>query len=104
MYHSPCHASAQGVDGASIPVLEDAGVSISDLGDDCSGMSGTYGWKADRYEASMAIGEELFEAMDSAPGNRAMAECPTCAMQMTHGTGYEVTHPIELLAEAMDTV
>ena len=101
-YHSPCHASAQGVDGRSIPVLEDrADVAVTDLGDDCSGMSGTYGWKAERYDSSMAIGADLFDEMTAAPGERAMTECPTCAMQMEHGTGYDVSHPIELLADAL---
>ncbi len=103
-YHAPCHASTQGVAGQSLPVLEAAGgTEVADLGDDCSGMSGTYGWKAEHYEDSMAIGEELFEEMERVPGGHGLTECPTCAMQMEHGTGYEVSHPIELLAEALKT-
>jgi glycerol-3-phosphate dehydrogenase subunit C len=30
-----------------------------------------------------------------------MTECPTCAMQMEHGTGYDVRHPLELLEAAV---
>lgn len=100
-YHAPCHATAQGVDARSIPFLEEASVEVTHLGDDCSGMSGTYGWKTERYEDSMIIGEELFQAMEDAPGENALTECPTCAMQMEHGTDQDVSHPIELLAEAV---
>ena len=77
------------------------GVRVEDVGDSCSGISGTYGWKAEKYETSMAIGEEMFEHMEDAAGETGMTECPTCAMQMEHGTGYEVRHPLELLAAAL---
>jgi glycerol-3-phosphate dehydrogenase subunit C len=30
-----------------------------------------------------------------------MTECPTCAMQMEHGTGYEIAHPLQVLEEAL---
>jgi glycerol-3-phosphate dehydrogenase subunit C len=30
-----------------------------------------------------------------------MTECPTCAMQMEHGSGYDIRHPLELLAAAL---
>jgi len=49
----------------------------------------------------MAIGEEMFEHMAAADGETGLTECPTCAMQMEHGTGYEVRHPMELLAAAL---
>ncbi|MFW6384793.1 MAG: anaerobic glycerol-3-phosphate dehydrogenase subunit C [Halodesulfurarchaeum sp.] len=100
-YHAPCHAGVQGVDGQSLSIFEEAGVDVTDLGDDCSGMGGTYGWKEERYDASMAIGRDVFEALEDAAGDRAITECPTCAMQMRHGTGHEVSHPIELLADAL---
>jgi len=84
----------------SRPLLGD-GVGVADVGDSCSGISGTYGWKAAKYDTSMAIGEEMFEHMAAADGETGLTECPTCAMQMKHGTGYEVRHPMELLAAAL---
>jgi glycerol-3-phosphate dehydrogenase subunit C len=30
-----------------------------------------------------------------------MTECPTCAMQMEHGTGYEIEHPLQLLEDTL---
>jgi glycerol-3-phosphate dehydrogenase subunit C len=49
----------------------------------------------------MAIGEEMFEEMDEVEGETGMTECPTCAMQMEHGTGYEIRHPLEILEDAL---
>ena len=101
-YHAPCHARNQGLDRQAVELFRDLdGTEIEDVGESCSGISGTYGWKAEKYEKSMAIGEEMFEHMADAAGETGMTECPTCAMQMEHGTGYEVRHPLELLEAAL---
>ena len=101
-YHAPCHARNQGLDRQAVELFRDLdGVAVEDVGDSCSGISGTYGWKAEKYEKSMAIGEEMFEEMDAAAGRTGMTECPTCAMQMEHGTGYDVRHPLEVLEAAL---
>ena len=101
-YHAPCHARNQGLDRQAVELFRDLdGAHIEDVGESCSGISGTYGWKDEKYETSMAIGEEMFEHMHDADGETGMTECPTCAMQMEHGTGYEVRHPLELLEAAL---
>ncbi|MFB6183324.1 MAG: anaerobic glycerol-3-phosphate dehydrogenase subunit C [Haloarculaceae archaeon] len=101
-YHAPCHARNQGLDTQAVELFDGLdGVDVTDVGDSCSGISGTYGWKTEHYETSMAIGEEMFEHMDDAPAETGLTECPTCAMQMEHGTGYEVRHPLEVLADAL---
>jgi glycerol-3-phosphate dehydrogenase subunit C len=101
-YHAPCHARNQGLDRQAVELFRPLdGVEIEDVGESCSGISGTYGWKAEKYDYSMAIGEEMFEHMAGASGETGMTECPTCAMQMEHGTGYEIRHPLELLEEAL---
>ena len=101
-YHAPCHARNQGLERQAVELFRDLdGAEIEDVGESCSGISGTYGWKAEKYEKSMAIGEEMFEHMEHAGGETGMTECPTCAMQMEHGTGYEIRHPLELLEAAL---
>lgn len=101
-YHAPCHARNQGLGGQPVELFAalDA-VDVEDVGPSCSGISGTYGWKAEKYEMSMAIGEEMFEHMEAASGDVGLTECPTCAMQMEHGTGYSVKHPLEVLEYAL---
>jgi len=101
-YHAPCHARNQGIAGQPLelfPAID--GADAEDVGDSCSGISGTYGWKTEKYDVSMAIGEEMFEEMEDADGDVGLTECPTCAMQMEHGTGYEVRHPLEVLEAAL---
>jgi len=101
-YHAPCHARNQGLDRQAVELFRDLdGVAVEDVGDSCSGISGTYGWKAEKYDKSMAIGEEMFAEMADADGETGMTECPTCAMQMEHGTGYEIRHPLELLEDVL---
>ncbi|MFB6233833.1 MAG: anaerobic glycerol-3-phosphate dehydrogenase subunit C [Halopenitus sp.] len=101
-YHAPCHARNQGLERQAVELFGDLeGVGVEDVGDSCSGISGTYGWKEEKYDTSMKIGDEMFEHMESAAGETGMTECPTCAMQMEHGTGYEVRHPLELLEAAL---
>jgi glycerol-3-phosphate dehydrogenase subunit C len=101
-YHAPCHARNQGLERQAVELFRDLdGVDVEDVGDSCSGISGTYGWKAEKYDYSMEIGEEMFEEMAEAEGETGMTECPTCAMQMEHGTGYEIRHPLEVLADAV---
>jgi glycerol-3-phosphate dehydrogenase subunit C len=101
-YHAPCHARNQGLDRQAVELFGDLDdVGVEDVGDSCSGISGTYGWKAEKYDKSMAIGDEMFDHMEAADGDTGMTECPTCAMQMEHGTGYDVRHPLELLDAAL---
>ncbi|OYR84283.1 sn-glycerol-3-phosphate dehydrogenase subunit C, partial [Halorubrum distributum] len=101
-YHAPCHARNQGLSRQAVETFRDVdGVKMEDVGDSCSGISGTYGWKEEKYEKSMEIGEEMFEHMEDAEGEVGMTECPTCAMQMEHGTGYEIEHPLQLLEDTL---
>ncbi|WP_226480135.1 anaerobic glycerol-3-phosphate dehydrogenase subunit C [Natrinema amylolyticum] len=101
-YHAPCHARNQGLDGQTTDVLAAIdGVDAHDVGDSCSGISGTYGWKAENYETSMKIGAEMFDHMEESEAKTGLTECPTCSMQMEHGTGYEITHTLEVLEAAL---
>lgn len=101
-YHAPCHARNQGLHRQAVELFRDLdGVAIEDVGDSCSGISGTYGWKSEKYDDSMEIAEEMFEEMEDAEGTTGLTECPTCAMQMEHGTGYDIDHPLEVIDAAL---
>ena len=101
-YHAPCHARNQGLAGQPVELFEALdGVTVDDVGPSCSGISGTYGWKREKYETSMAIGKPMFDHMREATGETGLTECPTCAMQMEHGTEYPVRHPLEIIERAI---
>ncbi|MFC7129433.1 anaerobic glycerol-3-phosphate dehydrogenase subunit C [Haloferax chudinovii] len=101
-YHAPCHGRNQGLDRQAVELFRQLdGVEIEDVGDSCSGISGTYGWKEEKYDKSMQIAADMFDHMEHAQGSVGMTECPTCSMQMEHGTGYDIKHPLQLLEEAL---
>ncbi|PSP92814.1 anaerobic glycerol-3-phosphate dehydrogenase subunit C [Halobacteriales archaeon QS_4_62_28] len=101
-YHAPCHGRNQGLERQAVELFRELdGVEVEDVGKSCSGISGTYGWKAEKYETSMKIGEEMFEHMDHAEPETGLTECPTCSMQMEHGSGYEIRHPLEVVEAAL---
>jgi Fe-S oxidoreductase len=64
-------------------------------------MAGSFGYKKEFYELSMAVGADLFAqvkaAEDSAP-RVLVASGTSCTEQLHAGLGRSVLHPIELLA------
>lgn len=100
-YHQPCHLKAL---GCSIPSKEILGLVpgllIYDLDAGCCGLSGSYGFKQEKYPISMEIGQDLFNAVKSKQVKQVITECGTCQLQIQHGTGAAVYHPIQVLAEA----
>ena len=101
MYHVPCHLKTQGIGTPAVSIfrhLPGAKVELADAG--CCGISGNYGFKKEKYEISMKIGEKLFARIKSAAPDDVICDCPTCRMQIRHGTSMEPVHPIEVLAKA----
>jgi glycerol-3-phosphate dehydrogenase subunit C len=64
----------------------------------CCGIAGTYGFKSEKYDIAMAVGQPLFDFVDEVAGPVAVCDSETCRWQITHGTGVPAVHPIELLA------
>jgi len=100
-YHAPCHQKSQGTGRPWFHLLRQIpGVSVEDIDAGCCGMSGTYGFKQEKYAVSMDIGRELFASIDAARPQMVTTECATCRMQIEHGTNYKTIHPAEILLEA----
>lgn len=60
-------------------------------------MSGSFGLKGKYYQTSMEIGRDLFEALKAPELEYGITECGACKMQMIHGSGKRVLHPIQLI-------
>jgi glycerol-3-phosphate dehydrogenase subunit C len=102
-YHAPCHQKSQGMGRPWFHLLRQIpGVTIQDLDAGCCGMSGTYGFKQEKYPISMAIGQELFAGIRAAQAQVVTTECATCQMQIAHGSGAETLHPAEILCRAYE--
>ncbi|MGQ9825986.1 MAG: heterodisulfide reductase-related iron-sulfur binding cluster, partial [Desulfotomaculales bacterium] len=100
-YHQPCHLKAAGCGSPSRELLGlIPGLQVVDLDAGCCGLSGSYGFKRENYANSMAIGEELFRAVKETGVELVATECGACQLQIAHGTGAAVCHPVELFAKA----
>ncbi len=100
-YHAPCHQKSQGIGRPWFHLLRQIpGVAIEDLDAGCCGISGTFGFKQEKYEASMAVGQQLFDGIQAAQPQFVTTECATCQMQIEHGTSLKAIHPAEVLLRA----
>ncbi|MCE7733489.1 MAG: anaerobic glycerol-3-phosphate dehydrogenase subunit C [Candidatus Heimdallarchaeota archaeon] len=99
-YHTPCHLRVQNeAKYASTTLLEMVpDVKVKKIDQGCCGICGSWGYKKDNYEASMEIGTGLFEELKSDDIQKGVTDCPTCTLQMEHGTDKETLHPVEILA------
>ena len=72
-------------------------VKLSDAA--CCGIAGTYGYKAEKYDIAMRVGEPLFEQVrEVGVGQPVICDSETCRWQITHATGAASIHPILALA------
>ncbi len=102
-YHAPCHQKAQGMGRPWYHLLSQIpGLTIEDMEAGCCGMSGTYGFKQEKYNVSMAVGQRLFDGVNAAKPEMVATECATCQMQIEHGTTFRAIHPVEVLFQAYD--
>ena len=103
-YHTPCHMEKLGWGVFSEKMLRMIpGVEFTMLDSACCGIAGTYGFKRENYEASQAIGKQLFDQIKTVNPDVVACDCETCKWQIEMSTGYPVTNPISILAEAIET-
>lgn len=100
-YHSPCQLRAHNMGLPAIDLMEMIpGVKIQHVQADCCGIAGTYGYKKEKYDIGMKVGEPLFEQVKASGSDIAICDSETCRWQIAHATGAKLIHPIELLAQA----
>jgi glycerol-3-phosphate dehydrogenase subunit C len=102
-YHAPCQQRAHRVGKPALDLL--ALVPELELHESfarCCGIAGTYGYKSEKYQIAMDVGEELFRFVrEQGPEVRFTAcDSETCRWQLEHGTDIPSRHPIEILAAA----
>jgi glycerol-3-phosphate dehydrogenase subunit C len=100
-YHPPCQLRAHRIGRPALDVLALVpGLRLSESHADCCGIAGTYGLKREKYRISMDVGADLFAMVQAAETDLAVCDSETCRWQISHATGVQTRHPIELLAEA----
>ena len=100
-YHGHCHQKATKKDHHAVGVLRRAGYDVDPLDSTCCGMAGSFGYEAEHYSMSKAIGSILFDQVESSPGEQVVAPGASCRTQL--GDEYEasVPTPVEMVAAAL---
>ena len=103
--HTHCHQKAMGVAGAVEQTLKRiGGATVQPIDSGCCGMAGSFGYQAETYETSMAMGElALLPAVrKTARDDLVAADGFSCRHQIADGTEREATHVARILGMALD--
>jgi len=103
-YHSHCQQRSCDAAWQTIEILGACGFDVVTSSVECCGMAGSFGYKREYYELSMAVGEDLFGQVRAAEqdGPRTLVASGTsCHEQLWAGMGREVLHPAELLVSTL---
>ncbi len=100
-YHVACQYRGHRLGRPGVEVLDlIPGLRFQESKAACCGIAGTYGFKKEKYEISMDVGEPLFQFVKETGAPIAICDSETCRWQITHGTGIPAVHPVEIVALA----
>ncbi|MFC7157280.1 FAD-binding and (Fe-S)-binding domain-containing protein [Halomarina halobia] len=100
-YHGHCHQKATKKDHHAVGVLRRAGYEVDPLDSTCCGMAGTFGYEAEHYSMSQAIGNVLFQQIEASDADGVTAPGASCRTQIGDHEGEKPPHPVEKLAAAL---
>jgi len=102
LFHGHCHQKALGGTAPDVAILEAAGARVSAPESGCCGMAGSFGFKAEHYAVSVAVGEQaLLPAVRAlGPGAKIVADGFSCREQVRQLTGREPMHLAEFLVRS----
>jgi FAD/FMN-containing dehydrogenase/Fe-S oxidoreductase len=104
LFHGHCHQKAEVGTRSTVELLRRIpGAEVVELDAGCCGMAGSFGFEAEHYGVSMAVGEDrLFPAVRAEPAATVVAATGvSCRQQIAHGTGRRAHHPVELIRAAI---
>jgi len=104
LLHGHCHQKAFGAlssVGAALALVD--GLEVENVEASCCGMAGAFGYCADTYEVSMAMGElSLLPTVRAAAADTLIAaDGFSCRHQIRDGTGRQPRHVVLILHEAI---
>lgn len=101
-FHAHCQQKTIGCAAPTEALLREIGFDVAVSSVECCGMAGSFGYKKEFYELSMAVGADLMQQVAAAEkdgGRRALiASGTSCTEQLQAGLKRPVLHPMELLA------
>jgi glycerol-3-phosphate dehydrogenase subunit C len=97
-YHAPCQQQGHWIGKPALELFDlIPELVVKEMNARCCGIAGTYGLKAEKYEISMAVGQDLFEQISDSGATTVACDSETCRWQITHGTQRPSVHPIDYL-------
>jgi FAD/FMN-containing dehydrogenase/Fe-S oxidoreductase len=105
LLHGHCHQKSMGLLGPAKALLAHVpGTTIVDLDAGCCGMAGSFGYSAEHFDVSRAIGErKLLPAIrNKKPGTVVVASGTSCRHQVKDFTGERAVHPAVLLRSLLE--
>ena len=100
-YHGHCHQKSTKKDHHAVGVLRRVGYGVDPLDSTCCGMAGSFGYEAEHYSMSQAVGRLLFAQIDRSDGESVVAPGNSCRSQIGDEYGEKPPHPIERVAEIL---
>lgn len=98
-YHVPCQYRGHRIGKPGLELLNMIpDLEIVDSQAACCGIAGTYGYKVEKYDIAMQVGQPLFQFAKNMAAPLVVCDSETCRWQITHATGLAAIHPVELLA------
>jgi FAD/FMN-containing dehydrogenase/Fe-S oxidoreductase len=104
LFHGHCHQKALAGTAATLALLRSIpGADVIEVDAGCCGMAGSFGFEKEHYRLSMSIGElRLFPAIRAEALDAVIAATGvSCRQQISHGTGRQAWHPLELAQQAL---
>ncbi|MFZ1488574.1 MAG: heterodisulfide reductase-related iron-sulfur binding cluster [Ilumatobacteraceae bacterium] len=98
-YHTPCHLRAQNIGLRSRDLMKLTGAKVK-LVQQCSGIDGMWGLRAENTEISVPIARKLGDDILRAGGDVVTGDCHLANTAINEQTGREPLHPLQLLARA----
>lgn len=98
-YHTPCHLRAQNIGLKSRDLMKLTGAKIT-LVQQCSGIDGMWGLRAENAELSMPIAAKLGKMVTDVNGDVVTGDCHLANTAIAEQTGLTPLHPLQILARA----
>lgn len=102
--HRHCQQRTARAEQALLTLFSDLGAEVVMSTVECCGMAGSFGYKRDYYELSMAVGEQLFEEVEEwrklNPDGVILASGISCQEQL-FAKRIEAIHPAEFLRDRL---
>ncbi len=98
-YHTPCHLKAQNIGLKSRDLIKLTGAKVK-LVQQCSGIDGMWGLRAENTGISVPIARTLADEIRRADGDVVAGDCHLANTAITEQTGETPMHPLQLIARA----